>query len=121
MFPFSERLLFIIRNWDLVAEDVERHINIDNGSTNRSSITCDVSNWKDGIYMIVVNRSQSAAVRYGTSMYFYTKRSDYTLPLFTKVFEEENTKITDLSCTNTGLLTLTYSVSAYYTVKAMRV
>ena len=108
-------------NYDLVAEDVERHISIDNGAANISSITCDVSNWKDGIYMIVVNRSQNATTRYGTSMYFYTKRSDYTLPLFTKVFEEENTKITNLSCTNTGLLTLTYGAAAYYTVKAMRV
>ena len=120
-FGVSNKFVPYRPNYDLVAEDVERHISIDNGSTNRSSITCDVSNWKDGIYMIVVNRSQTATTRYGTSIYFYTKRSDYTLPLFTKVFEEENTKITDLACTNTGLLTLTYGVSAYYTVKAMRV
>ena len=108
------------RDWHIL--DIDGSYRLDNGSSNATSKTIDISNIPDGVFLVTTRCSISATNRVGVSVYIlWIISSNYASSMFKSISETTNAKISSFSIASDGTATITYDGSGYHTTSLTRI
>ena len=108
------------RDWNIL--DTNGSYRLDNGSSNATSKTIDISNIPDGVFLVTTRCSISATNRVGVSVYtLWIISSNYASSMFKSISETTNAKISSFSIASDGTATITYDGSGYHTTSLTRI